>query len=329
MYDKNIHTSEKVFSDLNAQLSSILPVYSFELFYDFTRSIILILLTDLIDSPLKKLRLLIDSSRVEIRISVGSEVTHYSKLYHSYNTSKKAANHLIVNYVDSLIFFDAIVEENNYIITTFNLTIDYNDIEKKICLGEKSELQDYINNIFTQISTMPKVNFAYVKLMTLEIFILFNRIYKNISSTIPDTKIIPEYLIENISNATSLDFLHTQLINLTESIDYFEEKSKYNYSPMINEILAYVHNNYFENISLKVISTKMSYNPGYLGKIFRKEVGMLFSEYVTKVKMDKAKFMLQNTNLKIADISRNIGIDNTNYFYSLFKKILQRYSNRI
>ena len=61
-------------------------------------------------------------------------------------------------------------------------------------------------------------------------------------------------------------------------------------------------------------------NSAYLGHLFQKEMGECFSEYVNNLRMEKAKELLINTNLKNVDIALSIGFYDCNYFYRKFKE---------
>ncbi len=92
------------------------------------------------------------------------------------------------------------------------------------------------------------------------------------------------------------------------------------YSPVIQQIISYVNENYYEEISLKTLAQKYNINTSYLGQVFTKEVGCSFSEYLNKTKNIKAKELILNTNMKINDIAKKVGYLDTSYFYRKFKK---------
>ena len=92
------------------------------------------------------------------------------------------------------------------------------------------------------------------------------------------------------------------------------------YSPVIQQIISYVNENYYEEVSLKTLARKYNINTSYLGQVFTKEVGCSFSEYLNKTKNMKAKDLILNTNMKINDIAKKVGYLDTSYFYRKFKK---------
>ena len=73
-------------------------------------------------------------------------------------------------------------------------------------------------------------------------------------------------------------------------------------------------------LSLVTIANEYYLNSSYLSRIFKKETGTSFIQYLNDQRMEKAKNLLQFSSLKIYEIGEHVGIDNANYFGILFKK---------
>jgi two-component system response regulator YesN len=85
-------------------------------------------------------------------------------------------------------------------------------------------------------------------------------------------------------------------------------------------IISYVKNNYKEDLRLETLGQLFYYNCAYLGKRFKEYTGKNFHTYLDMLRIDAAKEMLQNTDMKVYEISAAVGYANTDYFYSKFKK---------
>jgi len=85
-------------------------------------------------------------------------------------------------------------------------------------------------------------------------------------------------------------------------------------------IISYVKNNYKEDLRLETMGQLFYYNCAYLGKRFKEYTGKNFHTYLDMLRIDAAKEMLQNTDMKVYEISAAVGYANTDYFYSKFKK---------
>jgi two-component system response regulator YesN len=91
-------------------------------------------------------------------------------------------------------------------------------------------------------------------------------------------------------------------------------------NPVIKRVMAYIKTNYSEEISLKTLAAAFNVNPHYLGRLFKEESGEFFSDYLNKIRIDKAKELLLNTHQSIREVSLQTGYTDPNYFYTLFKK---------
>lgn len=84
--------------------------------------------------------------------------------------------------------------------------------------------------------------------------------------------------------------------------------------------IEFLYQNYDRNIIVREIAAFVSLHPGYLQRIFKAQTGQTLMEYLTAVRMEKAKMLLLHTDIPIADISDYVGIGSRQYFHALFKK---------
>ncbi|MBP3953353.1 helix-turn-helix domain-containing protein [Bacillus suaedae] len=88
---------------------------------------------------------------------------------------------------------------------------------------------------------------------------------------------------------------------------------------VIERVITRIHDNYMTDISLESCADEVGTNPYSLSKAFKQIVGMNFIDYLTQVRMDKAKELLLQSDMKINDISESVGYRNS-YFNRIFKK---------
>ncbi|MGM0882100.1 MAG: response regulator transcription factor [Bacillota bacterium] len=72
-------------------------------------------------------------------------------------------------------------------------------------------------------------------------------------------------------------------------------------------------------ISLEEVAEQLFMNPSYFSRLFKKETGETFIEYVTRMKMHRAKELLDQTDAPVGKICGTLGYDNQSYFIKLFK----------
>ena len=92
----------------------------------------------------------------------------------------------------------------------------------------------------------------------------------------------------------------------------------------VKKVITYLHENYDCEIQMKDIAADVNLHPGYLHRIFKIATGLTVMEYLTSVRMEKAKMLLAETEIPLIEISDYIGINSRQYFSSLFKKYTQQ-----
>ena len=88
----------------------------------------------------------------------------------------------------------------------------------------------------------------------------------------------------------------------------------------IRVVKKYVEEHFGEPLTLEELSQVVDLSPTYLSTIFKKDTGMTFLEYLSKVRMDMAKKLLKETNDTVADICGKVGYSDVRYFTKTFTK---------
>ena len=89
---------------------------------------------------------------------------------------------------------------------------------------------------------------------------------------------------------------------------------------IINKIVRFVQSHLAEEISLSVLAEEFHFSTQYVSQLFKNEIGVNFLTYLTNIRMEKAKKLLLNTDLPIAEISEQSGYGDYRVFTKVFKK---------
>ena len=81
-----------------------------------------------------------------------------------------------------------------------------------------------------------------------------------------------------------------------------------------------IHRSYNQNITLSRVANTVGIHPSYLSRVFKKEYGLNFTDYVNNIRISKAKSLLEQPHLKIHEIAEQVGFNNAEYFTRVFKK---------
>ena len=110
-----------------------------------------------------------------------------------------------------------------------------------------------------------------------------------------------------------LDFLQEVLILVNGA-----ENS--NSNQLVEAIKRYINENYMEDMSLDRIGTELGISPKYMSRLFKQNTNQNLTDYISEIRVKKAKELLRTTNKKIGDISLMIGIESRTTFLRVFKK---------
>jgi AraC family transcriptional regulator len=122
-----------------------------------------------------------------------------------------------------------------------------------------------------------------------------------------------------IQKSNMLRILNQLYIDInTEFSSPFLRSSAY-YS-RLKTVIEYISINYDKPLALNDLAKLAELSPNYFHTVFTQTVGKTLNEFITEIRINKAKELLLNTNLKISVIAEKCGFDNTSYFSSVFRK---------
>jgi two-component system response regulator YesN len=108
---------------------------------------------------------------------------------------------------------------------------------------------------------------------------------------------------------------------LTSIAELLKEQSVYSSPNVIDNVKVYIRKNICSPLTLEHLSNLFYISPSYLSHLFKEKTGENLIDYVNKERIERAKLLLRTSDEKIYKIAKSLGIDNTKYFFRLFKKM--------
>ncbi|WP_372632767.1 response regulator [Cohnella sp.] len=108
---------------------------------------------------------------------------------------------------------------------------------------------------------------------------------------------------------------------ITGLCDFIADKKKSPSQIVVQNALDYMHKHYSENLSLRSVAESVFLSPNYLGALFRSELGVSFTDQLIQIRVNKAKELLRQPQLKLYEVAENVGYQNIGYFTNLFKRM--------
>ena len=85
--------------------------------------------------------------------------------------------------------------------------------------------------------------------------------------------------------------------------------------------IAYINQNYYKpSLGLSDVAKYIHTNTAYLSRVFKQEMGIGISEYLNRLRVERAARLLRETNLKVSHVAERVGVADAHYFSSLFRR---------
>jgi AraC-like DNA-binding protein/ligand-binding sensor protein len=93
-------------------------------------------------------------------------------------------------------------------------------------------------------------------------------------------------------------------------------------SPLVRRARAYILANQADPIDLAKVARAMHVSTFYFCKLFKKATGLTFTEYLSRVRVEKAKHLLLNPHLRISEIAYDVGFQSLTHFNRVFRQVV-------
>ncbi len=193
-------------------------------------------------------------------------------------------------------------------------------LKDSIRVGNLEKVEEYMSKIFAEIAEM---NINNILLSTTNLVNALKNTYEEINSSrlVPFPVNFNFFGIDYIDKDTSSS-LFSKLMSIIRHCYINDNENKAEkQAKLVDTIKDIIHSSFHDSsLCLQGIATMLQLNPLYIGRVFKNYTQLSVNEYINEVRLVKAAELLRSSRLSIQDISYEVGIDNPNYFYTLFKK---------
>lgn len=123
------------------------------------------------------------------------------------------------------------------------------------------------------------------------------------------------------------------LASIKEVLERNEESNKFKVpETAIERAISYMRNHIDKGVMMTEVAEYMNMNPSYFSRYFKEDMGISFIDFVKNLKIERAKELLDTSNMKIYEISSSLSYNSVQYFSTMFKNATgltpQEYKNR-
>lgn len=132
-------------------------------------------------------------------------------------------------------------------------------------------------------------------------------------------KFIPrDTIFQEICKLNSPEDMHKEMEKLFSDMCFSEPNNSF--SRRVCEIISYIHDHYFEDISLDNISEHFASHKTNIARQFKAETGLSINEFIRHYRIETSKALLRDSDLRIYEVSYRTGFNTTQSFYNAFIK---------
>ena len=274
----------------------------------------------------KKLRTCLDEilvqkslfHRIEFTIGLGTAVENIRQLGDSLKTAEWTIGQRLMEGTGKLLDDASIPDfssDRNTLIA--DLT---KDMKNSLEVLDKNGVMVAIDSLKEQVLNKPNISGQETLCLVMEVCNIYLILLRNCQFNIDNGERFYETfsLRADLCSSSWELFVYLSKI-ISGSLDaIIEDKKQADIKP-IRTAKQYIQQNYMNPITLKDISSLVGFNDSYFSSLFKK-VWQNFSEYLSEVRMNKAKELLKETNLCIADICQTVGYNDLKHFTKSFRK---------
>lgn len=131
------------------------------------------------------------------------------------------------------------------------------------------------------------------------------------------TRVVPQRRHESVIKLLSIFAQHLSMLS-----NQLVLQQETNEPPIIRRAKEYIREHQADDISLGQVARAVNTSTFYFCKMFKKYTGINFTDYLSRVRIEKSKNLLLNPNLRVSEIAFEVGFQSLTHFNRVFKKIL-------
>lgn len=202
------------------------------------------------------------------------------------------------------------------------LKLDKSALEDYLKFRIRSEFEQFFTTYLQPLSDNALKSYLVKNYIFVDIVLTTAKFVHELGGTVDE--VIPE--INNIEkvllNIQTVEQLKAKTEKiLTSALEFRDHQAQNHYATLIHQAKQYIDRHYTSpNLSLQDVAAQVSMSSSHFSLVFSRETGETFKDYLTRLRIDKAKELLRTTTFKSFEISEQIGYSDPLYFSTVFKK---------
>lgn len=269
--------------------------------------------------------------RREWFLAVGQSVDRLSQIQKSYHTASRAFSQRYL-YDENILYYDemetmehpggqAETEDNAYLQKVDVNALNPAILQKFLSNGLQEETENFVKDYFYAIGQEPMESLVFRNYVILNVWFSVISFIKGLGCDTNEMESADteEVLAESGKNMESAIAYAKKMIS--QAIEIRDQNSGNKNRSILKTAVDFIDSHYMdEEISLNTVANVANVSSNHFSALFSQNMGQTFIEYLTTLRMNKAKELLRCTGMRSSEIAGEIGYKDAHYFSYLFKK---------
>ena len=269
--------------------------------------------------------------RREWFLAVGQSVERLSQIQKSYHTASRAFSQRYL-YDENILYYDemetmehpggqAETEDNAYLQKVDVNALNPAILQKFLSNGLQEETENFVKDYFYAIGQEPMESLVFRNYVILNVRFSVISFIKGLGCDTNEMESADteEVLAESGKNMESAIAYAKKMIS--QAIEIRDQNSGNKNRSILKTAVDFIDSHYMEeDISLNTVANVANVSSNHFSALFSQNMGQTFTEYLTDLRMNKAKELLRCTAMRSSEIAGEVGYKDAHYFSYLFKK---------
>ena len=270
-------------------------------------------------------------SKREWFLAVGQPVERLSQIKKSYHTASRAFSQRNL-YVENILYYDememmehrsgqADTNDNAYLKKVDVNALNPAILQKFLSNGIQEETENFVKDYFYAIGQEPMESLVFRNYVILNVRFSVITFLKGLGCDTEgmEPENTEEILAESGKNIESAIAYAEKMVS--QAITIRDQNSGNKNRSILKTAVDFIESHYMEEeISLNTVANVANVSANHFSALFSQNMGQTFIEYLTSLRMNKAKELLRCTGMRSSEIAGEIGYKDAHYFSYLFKK---------
>lgn len=196
------------------------------------------------------------------------------------------------------------------------------EIIVKIRLGDRDGAKEILYRLLAITLSQYLENFELLKILVLELLIFLSRAAVEAGAKTEGILGMKYRFLTELAGIKDQENLCLWVVKVFEKLmdNIYHTRNVTNYQ-RLKKTLDFIDANYSQPLSVEEIAREVCLSPSRLSHIVKEELGSTLGGYISKIRIDKAKDLLIDTEIPISQIALDVGFPDQSYFTKVFKKV--------